>query len=409
MSLAPIPPGGRNTPLDCDVIVIGGGMAGASLAFFLAPHRRVTLLERESQPGYHTTGRSAALYMESYGAPQVRALTRASRAFFDKPPRGFTERPLLSPRGAMIVAGPGEEASLDAWWDALRASGCAAQRLDADGACALFPALRRERVAAAVLDVEAADIDVNELLQGFLRGVRAARGRVVFDAEVTKIERIEGGRWQVHAGGRIHVGQTIVNAAGAWVDQVAALAGVAPIGIEPRRRSAFVFAPPAGADIARWPMVADVAEGWYVKPDAGVLLGSPANADLVEPHDVQPEELDIATAIDRIQTMTTLEIRRPQRTWAGLRSFVPDGGLVGGFDPHVKGFFWLAAQGGYGIQTAPAMGEACASLVRGQPIPAPIAACGINVTSLSPQRLRRAAAAAARSAAAAAAAPSPSP
>ncbi len=378
--------GGEHT----DVLVIGAGMAGASIASFLAPHRGVTLLERESQPGYHTTGRSAALFMESYGAAQVRALSRASRAFFDAPPEGFAEHPLLAPRGALIVAGPGDEAALEAWWQALQAAGGEGRRLTADEACAIFPPLRREGVSAAILDVDAADMDVHAILQGFLRRTRLFGGRIVCDAEVTAIDRHDG-LWHVRAGGRLHTASVLVDAAGAWVDAVAALAGAAPIGIEPRRRSAFVFAPPAGTDVSRWPMVVDVnEEGWYLKPDAGLLLGSPANADLVDPHDVQPEELDIAIAIDRIQTATTLEIRRPQRTWAGLRSFVPDGGLVGGYDPDLPGFFWVAAQGGYGIQTAPAMGEACAALLQGLPIPAHIAACGVTAESLSPARLRAA-------------------
>jgi len=179
-----------------------------------------------------------------------------------------------------------------------------------------------------------------------------------------------------------------VNAAGAWCDVVGRLAGAAPIGLVPKRRSAFVFAPPPGLAVARWPAFVDVAETWYVKPDAGRLLGSPANADPVEPHDVQPEELDIALAIDRIEAMTTLKIVRPQRTWAGLRSFVVDGDLVGGFDAEQPGFFWLAAQGGYGIQTSAAMGAACAALAAGEPIPEGIARFGVTEAMLSPNRLR---------------------
>jgi D-arginine dehydrogenase len=180
----------------------------------------------------------------------------------------------------------------------------------------------------------------------------------------------------------------VVNAAGAWCDVVARLAGVAPIGLVPKRRSAFVFAPPTGVSVASWPAFIGVDESWYVKPDAGMLLGSPANADPVAPHDVQPEELDIALAIDRIETMTTLKIVRPARTWAGLRSFVADGDLVGGFDADAPGFFWLAAQGGYGIQTSAAMGEACAALAAGEALPERIARFGVTAAMLSPERLR---------------------
>ncbi|HEX2011836.1 MAG TPA: FAD-binding oxidoreductase, partial [Roseateles sp.] len=211
---------------------------------------------------------------------------------------------------------------------------------------------------------------------------------LVCDAEVTTIER-QGADWLVRCGEQIYRAPVVINAAGAWADVIARLAGVRPIGLEPRRRSAFMFAPPAGLDTHAWPLVFGADEDWYIKPDAGLLLGSPANADPVAPHDVQPEELDIALAIHRIEEMTTLTIRRPSHTWAGLRSFVADGGLVGGFDAEAPGFFWLAGQGGYGIQTCAAMGEACAALARGRPLPQRLADFGLSAALLSPQRLAR--------------------
>jgi len=376
-----------STAQRADFLIIGGGIAAASVGYWLAPYGRVVLLERESQPGYHSTGRSAALFMESYGTPQVRALTMASRALFDAPPAGFTEHPLLSPRGALMVAEPGQEAPLAEWWDALRSVTPRARRLDAAGACALVPVLRPERVAAAVYEPDAADMDVHAIHQGFLRGVRHAGGRIVCDAEVTALRR-DGAQWQVEAGGLTYEAPVVINAAGAWADVIAQLAGLPPLGLQPRRRAAFIFAPPEGTDVHAWPMAIGVSEDWYFKPDAGMLLGSPANADPVEPQDVQPEELDIALGIHRIQEMTTLTIRRPTRIWAGLRSFVTDGDLVGGFDPLATGFFWVAAQGGYGIQTSAAMGEACAALARGLPIPEHIAGFGLTEAMLSPQRLR---------------------
>lgn len=369
-----------------DFIVVGAGIAAASVAFFLAPHARVLLLERESQPGYHSTGRSAALFMESYGTAQVRALTRASRAFFEAPPDGFSEHPVLSPRGAMMLATHGQDPELQEHWNILRAQSPNGRLLDPADTCALMPALRRERVLGAAYEPDAMDMDVHAIHQGFLRGVRRAGGRIVCDAEVQSLRR-SGATWQVVASGTTYEAPVVINAAGAWADRIGALAGARAIGLQPRRRSAFIFAPPAGLGVTDWPMVAGVAEDWYVKPDAGMLLGSPANVDPVEPHDVQPEELDIAIAIDRIQTMTTLEIRRPTRTWAGLRSFVADGDLVGGWDAQAPGFFWVAAQGGYGIQTSPAMGEACAALARGEPLPARLAGFGLTVEQLSPQRL----------------------
>jgi D-arginine dehydrogenase len=380
-------------PAQADFLIIGGGIAAASVGYWLAPHGRVTLLERESQPGYHSTGRSAALFMESYGTPQVRALTMASRAFFQSPPEGFSEQPLISPRGAMMVATHGEDALLAEQWDIFRSVTPQARLLSSAEACALVPVLRPEKVLGAVLEPDALDMDVHAIHQGFLRGLRQAGGQVVCNAEVTSLAR-HGGQWQVQAGGKTYEAPVVLNAAGAWADVVAAMAGVRTIGLEPRRRSAFIFAPPEGIDSAAWPLTAGISEGWYFKPDAGMLLGSPANADPVTPQDIQPEELDIAMAIHRIEEMTTLTIRRPTRTWAGLRSFVADGDLVGGFDARAPGFFWLAAQGGYGIQTSAAMGEACAALARGLPLPERIVGFGLTEAMLSPVRLQQEAAAA---------------
>ncbi|MCY7369517.1 MAG: FAD-binding oxidoreductase [Polaromonas sp.] len=373
-------------PEQVDYLIIGGGIAAASVGYWLAPHGRVLVLERESQPGYHSTGRSAALFMESYGTSQVRALTLASRAFFQNPPEGFSDHPLISARGAMMVATHGEDALLAEQWDIFRSVTPDARLLDSAEACALVPVLRPEKVLGAVLEPEAADMDVHAIHQGFLRGLRQTGGKVVCNAGVTSLVR-QRGQWQVQAGGETYAAPVVLNAAGAWADVVAALAGVRPIGLEPRRRSAFIFAPPQGIQTAAWPLTAGINEGWYFKPDAGMLLGSPANADPVAPEDVQPEELDIATAIHRIEEMTTLTIRRPTRTWAGLRSFVADGDLVGGFDLKAPGFFWVAAQGGYGIQTSAAMGEACAALVRGLPLPECIAGFGLSEAMLSPARL----------------------
>ncbi|HRH86911.1 MAG TPA: FAD-dependent oxidoreductase [Rubrivivax sp.] len=372
--------------MDSDFLIIGAGIAGASIGYFLAPHGRVTLLEHESQPGYHSTGRSAALFLASYGTPQVRALTLASRAFFESPPDGFADSAILTPRGTLFVAAPGQQALLDDHCALLHRMSPQSRRLDRDEALARVPVLRPERLLGAALEPDASDIDVHALHQGYLRGLRRHGGALVNDAEVTHIER-QGSTWVVQAGGRAYRAPLLVNAAGAWCDVVARLAGAQPIGLQPKRRSAFVFAPPAGLDVSRWPSVIAADESWYLKPDAGLLLGSPANADPVDPQDVQPEELDIALGIDRIQAHTTLQIRRPTRTWAGLRSFVADGDLVGGFDAHTPGFFWVAAQGGYGIQTSAAMGEACAALLRGEAIPARIADHGLSSAMLSPARL----------------------
>jgi D-arginine dehydrogenase len=368
-----------------DFIVIGSGIGGASVAYWLSRQARVIVLEAESQPGYHSTGRSAALFMESYGPDQVRALTRASLDFFRDPPAGFTEHPLLSPRGAFMFGTPGQEALLDAHENLVRATSSPVERLDARAALELLPVLRPDQVIGGVLEKDAADIDVDALLQGFLRATRANGGATVYDAGVGGIRRV-GGLWEVTTRAGVYRAPTVVNAAGAWADEVARLAGAGTVGLVPKRRSAFLFAPPQGMATQHWPLFLDVTESFYIKPDAGMLLGSPVNADPVAPHDVQAEELDIAIAIDNIERLTTLTIRRPTHVWAGLRSFVPDGELVGGFDPKLPGFFWAAGQGGYGIQSAPGAGRYYASLLLGEEPAAELASFGFDPARISPAR-----------------------
>ena len=372
--------------LHADYLVIGAGIAGASVAYWLAPHGRVVVLERESQPGYHATGRSAALFMESYGTPQVRALTLASRAFFESPPPGFCEHPLLSPRGALMVATPAEAATLQDHWKVLQQISPRGQWLDAQAAYDLTPVLRKDLLFGAVYEPDASDMDVHAIHQGYLRGVKSQGGQLLLNAEVLSLQH-QNSLWQVQTTAGVCSARVVLNAAGAWADVVGSLAGAHPLGLQPKRRAAFTFGLPAGVDASPWPMTIGCSEDWYIKPDAGMMLGSPANADPVAPHDVQPEELDIALAIDRIQTMTTLQIRRPARTWAGLRSFVADGDLVGGWDDRAPQFLWVAAQGGYGIQTSPAMGQACACLARGEPLPEHLRSFGLSPHMLAPDRL----------------------
>lgn len=373
---------------DADVIVIGAGMAGASVAYFLASHVRVLVLEREDHAGMHSTGRSAALFSETYGSAQVRALTRAARRFFDHPPEGFTSHPILTPRGSLSIGTDAQIETVHALHAEMAPRTHGLRVVDAAWLQQTVPVLRPEAAQIGLYEPGAADIDVNELHQGFLRGLRARGGQLRLGVDIRSIERGPG-HWFIDAGNEQFRAPLVLNAAGAWVDQVAALAGVAPIGIQPRRRSAFLFEPPAGLDTAGWPFVTDVDESFYFKPDAGLLLGCPANADPVPPHDVQPEELDIAMGIHRIEEATTMTIRRPTRTWAGLRSFVSDGDLVGGFAPGVDGFFWVAAQGGYGIQTSAAMGELCAHLALGKPLPPHLQDAGLTADMLDPRRLTR--------------------
>ena len=373
-----------------DYAVIGAGIAGASVAFRLSlgGRNRVLVLEREVQPGYHSTGRSAAMFIESYGTATIRALTRASRAFCERPPEGFAEHSLLTPRGVLHVAGEGQQDLLESAWRDLARDAPDVRRVHPGEALALVPVLRASGLCGAILERDAQDIDVHALHQGYLRGLRSCGGVLRTGAEQMGAERV-GDLWVIAlADGHTVRARTVVNAAGAWADVVAAFCGARPVGLEPRRRSAFTFAAPDGMDCARWPAVVGIDEGFYFKPDAGHLLGSPANADPVSPHDVMPEELDIALGIHRIQEATTLVVHRPRHAWAGLRSFVRDGEFVLGWDDGRDGFFWLAAQGGYGIQTAAAAAELAAALLRGEPVPDALARQGVDPSVMAPARLR---------------------
>jgi len=370
-----------------DYIIIGGGIAGACAGYWLSQQARVIVLERESLPGYHSTGRSAALYIAAYGTPQVRALTLGSRAFFDHPPTGFAEHPLLTPRAELLVDLIGDPDELQRQYLSAKALVPETRLLDVNEAMAMMPILRREKVHGAIYDPTVCDIDTDALYQGYLRGIRRNGGEIHTDNEVQQLTRDGHGQWLINTSQQCFSAPVIINAAGAWADHIGELAGAQKIGLQPKRRSAFIFAPPAELNIHAWPELAALDGSFYMKPDAGMFLGSPANADPVEPHDVQPEELDIATGIYHIEEATTLTIRRPTRTWAGLRSFVSDGDLVCGFDPQVEGLFWIAAQGGYGIQTSPAMGQASAALVRGEALPQALMEFGLTEAMLSPKRL----------------------
>lgn len=371
-----------------DFVIIGAGIAGASAGWELAAHRRVLLLEREAQPGYHTTGRSAALYSATYGTPNICALTRASRAFYDAPPPEFGSAPILTPRGVVYLAGPDQLDLLEAAYAEALPRNPQVRRLTREELLEQAPCLRPEAVAAGMSEPGAADIDVHALHQGYLRGLRRRGGEIRTHAEVTALQRGEEGWHITLADGEVLRARAVVNAAGAWADVVAAQAGVPPIGLEPRRRTAFTFPVPAGMQAAHWPAVIGIAEDYYFKPDAGQMLGSPANADAVAPHDVVPEELDVALGIHRIEQVTCFQIRRPSHTWAGLRSFVADGDLVIGWDNHVPGFFWLAAQGGYGIQSAAGAALLTRQLALGEPLAPELAREGVDVAGLSPARLR---------------------
>ncbi len=366
-----------------DVAIAGAGILGASAAWRLAQAGAKTLLlEMEARPGYHTTGRSAALYETAYGPAIIRHLTIASGPFFREPPQGFADHPLLTPRGTMFVAGPDGAAAFDqAQAEAL--PGTVAE-IPVARAFELCPVLRPGWTKRVLYNADAEDMDVAAIHQGYLRGFKAAGGTLACDAGVRALARETGG-WRIDTAAGIFTAGTFVNAAGAWADEVAALAGLGPIGLVPKRRTAFVFE--TAQDAAAWPFVCEVAEKFYFKPDAGLIFASPADETPSPPCDAQPEELDIAECAARIEEATTLEIKRIRRKWAGLRCFVADKKPVVGGDPAAENFMWLAAPGGYGIMTSPALGRLCAALVLGRDLPADLAANGVDAAELAPARL----------------------
>jgi D-arginine dehydrogenase len=366
-----------------DILIIGAGIAGASAAAELARTHRVMLLEGESAPGYHSTGRSAAVFSESYGNWAVRALTRASRDFFHHPPPGFSPNPLLKHRSWLHVASASQAAALEQFL-ATEDIARRARRMSPEEALALSPLLRPETAAAGgAYEKDAADIDVDALHQGYLRLLRQRRGTVLTSAHVTAIAR-SAGNWRVTSTAGDFLTDVVINAAGAWADRVAGLAGIAPVRIQPCRRTAALVELSGCAISDDWPVTIDIEEAYYFKPDAGLLLVSPADETPVEPSDVQPEELDVAIAVDRLEKATRVSVKRVRRTWAGLRSFAPDRSPVIGFDPAAPGFFWLAGQGGYGIQTAPAASALAAALVRNEAKPPELA--DFDPAAVSPAR-----------------------
>lgn len=371
--------------MQTDFIIIGGGIAGASSGFELAAKGKVVLVERESRPGYHTTGRSAATFIETYGPRAMRVLTSASKAFFEAPPAGFTENTLVTPRGCLLVSTAADGlADLVKECSELSAS---VRRVGVKEALELCPVLKPDAAVDGMLDPDAKDIDVDALHQGFLRGLRARGGQIVTGAEVTALER-RAGQWQATTTNGSYTAPVVVDAAGAWADEIAALAGVEKVGLVPKRRTIVSFDPPAEHDVRAWPIVGSDSEeeGWYFLPQGGRLIGSPADETPSPPCDAQPDELDVAIGVDRIEAATTLKIRRIAAKWAGLRSFVADKTIVAGFASGAEGFFWLAGQGGYGIQTSPALARAVASLITSGELPADLRARGLDAAMLAPQR-----------------------
>lgn len=367
-----------------DIAIVGGGIAGATLARELAGQAKVVILEAEQLAGYHSTGRSAAIFIQNYGNAAIRALTRASRGFFEAPPKDVAADPLFAPRGILFVAQPGEEPALREIEE--EANGL--EPLSPDQAKDRVGILRREKIVAAAYEADASDIDVAGLHQGCLRAAKKAGAELMTQASVTGVSR-ENGSWRIECGENALEAKVVVNAAGAWADDVAKLAGLPALGLRPMRRSAAILPPPEDQAVEAWPLVADASERYYFKPDAGRLMVSPADETPVDPHDAFVDEMVLAEGLHEFELATTYQVQRVEHRWAGLRTFAPDRSLVIGFDPLADGFFWLAGQGGYGIQTSPAAARAAASLLLAQSFPAELAQQGLETAALSPQRLRK--------------------
>lgn len=366
-----------------DILVIGGGIAGLSAAAALSQHCKVTVLEAEEQVGYHSSGRSATMLHYFLGDRLVRALTLASRGFIESPPDGFGDVPLGHSMPVLIHAREGERDALDVLEAEIRQF-ADLDRLDAAGVHALCPLLREDAVHGLV-DRKAIRLDAHAMLQGNLREVRSCGGELHGCTRVSGIQRL-GKYWRVSSEtGATFTAPIIVNAAGSWADRIASVAGVQPVGLEPKRRTIITFDAPPGANLDGLPFAKTIPDELYFAPESGRLFASPMDEVPSEPTDAQPDEYEVALAAHRMEERTTVQVRQIHSKWAGLRTFTADRHPAVGFAPDAEGFFWLAGQGGFGLQTSPAIARITASLIVGEPWPI----AEVSAEELSPARFVR--------------------
>lgn len=370
-----------------DFIIIGAGIAGAGLAYELAPYGSVLLLEAEHIPGYHTTGRSAAFYAETYGGPYVQPLTTASKAFFTDPPTGFSDVPLIASRGAYYYYTHNQQVEADAMLSAgeglLQVENVDAARLEA-----IFPYLNFSHLAGAVYDSRCRDLDVAALHQGYLRQAKRAGAEIMLNTPVQSMDRHKS-FWEVRAPNGNYHGTTVINCAGAWADKIALIAGGQALGLQPMRRTIVTVTLTSTMDVdPSWPLLLDISGQLYFKPEGSGFLISPADETLSEPADAQPELEDVAIAIDRFQDVTGLSVDHVVSKWAGLRTFAQDRMPVIGWDHTLPDFFWSVGQGGWGIQTSPAWCALAASMLLKQSVPDWIESHGVKAGAYTPARLR---------------------
>jgi D-arginine dehydrogenase len=364
-----------------DFLVVGAGIAGASIAAHLAETHSVVVVEMEERAGYHTTSRSAASYEPNYGPVPMLALTRASSQFFKQPPKGFDEAPLFTPRASLFLEADGQA---DHTKDLL-AKAAGLIEISIAETLTQFPVLKRDYAKRSFCDNDTGDLDVDLIHRGYLKLLKERGGRLLLSSPLAGVER-SAGQWTAQCGETTIMARTIVNAAGAWGDVVAQSCGARPVGLTPKRRSIGVIPMPATMAFTHWPMVTDMAETWYAKPQSGSLIVSSADATPVEPHDAYADDTAIAEGVDRLMTATTLEVERLTHSWGGLRTFAPDGNPVIGYDPHTDGFFWLVGQGGYGIQSVPALSATAAAMARHLPVAKDVIDLGLDIADIKPDR-----------------------
>ncbi len=367
-----------------DFLVIGAGIAGVSVAAHLAEQASVTILEMEDRPAFHTTGRSAATYEPNYGPKPILALTRASADFFNNPTPGFAEGKLMTPRSSLFLE-PDDQAEQA---KAFLGFATNVEELGPVELLQLLPVLRPNYARRGFLDRSTGDLDVDLIFGGYMKKFKAKGGKLVLSAPAKTMSRA-GNLWTVTTAQGEFTAPTIINTAGAWGDELAKLAGVKPMGLTPKRRSIGVIPIEGHPDFMHWPMATDCGETWYAKPQSGKMIVSSADATPVEPHDAYADDMAIAVGVERLMEATTIEVNRLEHSWGGLRTFAPDGCPVVGFDPSTDGFFWLVGQGGYGIQSAPALSRTAAALAMKQDVPEDILAHDLVLTEISPNRLRK--------------------
>ncbi len=375
--------------MNVDFIIVGGGVAGLSAAYNLSKIGKVVVLEREESIGYHSSGRSASLFHLGIGNSKVKSLTYYSNEFFQNPGESFSEIPLTSPSSLLLVVRPGQEELIESELPKIREFSPKASIVDIEGISKLVPVISKDHsdINIGIFDESAYRLDAHALLQGYSKGIKKNGGLITNNANVNNISQ-SGSTWQVQTEDTEYVASILINAAGAWGDELAKMANVEPIGLSPLKRTLISFDPPEDSQIENWPFVRSLAEEFYFLPESGRILASPADETPITACDAQPDEYDIALAAYRIEEMTSMAVKHIHHKWSGLRTFSPDRVPVAGFDDKKSGFFWLVGQGGYGLQTAPAMADITSSLISGADFPARLFDMGITSNDVSPSRFR---------------------